>query len=252
MSTSNMTSPPAETPDSTIHPPLTTPRKTSKRAHITVLKKAVAELVGTFILVFAATAGAILDQKYDGIQTLLGSAACSGVAVMIIVYSIGHISKAHLNPAVTIAYAALGHFPWAQVPIFLVAEIVGSISASFLVKAAYHPFMFGGVTIPSVSVGQAFLLEFVATFFLMFVIIPVATDATAVGNLAGVAIGGVVMLDILIIGPATGASMNPARTLGPAIVTGRYTGIWIYMLAPPMGAVSGGAVYALIKLPKED
>lgn len=144
--------------------------------------QAVAELVGTFILVFAATAGAILDQKYDGIQTLLGSAACSGVAVMIIVYSIGHISKAHLNPAVTIAYAALGHFPWAQVPIFLVAEIVGSISASFLVKAAYHPFMFGGVTIPSVSVGQAFLLEFVATFFLMFVIIPVATDATAVSN----------------------------------------------------------------------
>ncbi|KAL2929813.1 putative aquaporin NIP5-1, partial [Bienertia sinuspersici] len=212
---------------------------------------ALAEFVGTFILVFAAAAGSVLDIKYDGIQTLIGSAATSGVAVTIIVISTGHISKAHLNPAVTLAYAALGHFPWTQVPIFIAAELLGSISASFMVKVAYHPFM-AGVTMPSVSVGQAFLMEFLATFFLMFVIIAVATDDTAAGNMAGIAIGGTVMLDILIIGPATGASMNPARTLGPAIVTGRYNVIWIYMLAPPMGAVLGAATYALVKLPKEE
>ncbi|XP_057520691.1 probable aquaporin NIP5-1 [Amaranthus tricolor] len=244
--------PPTAPPASAFEPPMSPPSKPSKGAQIIVLKKAGAEFVGTFILVFAAAAGPIVDQKYNGVETLLGNAACSGLAVMILVLSIGHISKAHLNPAVTLAYAALGHFPWAQVPIFIVAEVSGSIFASLLLKAAYNPFMSGGVTMPSVSVRQAFLLEFLATFVLMFVIIAVATDSTAVGELAGVAIGGAVMLDILIVGPATGASMNPARTLGPAIATGRYNGIWIYMVAPPMGAVVGAAVYALIKLPSKD
>uniref|UniRef100_A0A803L6B5 Aquaporin n=1 Tax=Chenopodium quinoa TaxID=63459 RepID=A0A803L6B5_CHEQI len=256
MSTSNETPlPPLLAPVATNQPPTIQPSlkpSSSKLIQISVLKKAGAEFVGTFILVFAAAAGPIVDQKFSGIETLIGNAACSGLAVLILVLSIGHISKAHLNPAVTLAYAALGHFPWAQVPIFILAEILGSIFASFLLKAAYHPFMSGGVTMPSVTVGQAFLLEFVATFILMFVIIAVATDHTAVGDLAGVAIGGAVMLDILIIGPMTGASMNPARTLGPAIATGRYRGIWIYMVAPPLGAVVGAAVYALIKLPKED
>ncbi|XP_021725647.1 probable aquaporin NIP5-1 [Chenopodium quinoa] len=259
MSTSNNVTPLppllTPTPPAANQPPTSPPslkKSSSKLIQISLLKKAGAEFVGTFILVFAAAAGPIVDQKMSGIETLIGNAACSGLAVLILVLSIGHISKAHLNPAVTLAYAALGHFRWAQVPIFIFAEILGSISASFLLKAAYHPFMSGGVTMPSVSVGQAFLLEFVATFILMFVIIAVATDHTAVGDLAGVAIGGVVMLDILIIGPMTGASMNPARTLGPAIATGRYRGIWIYMVAPPLGAVVGAAVYALIKLPKED
>ncbi|KAK9667732.1 hypothetical protein RND81_13G007600, partial [Saponaria officinalis] len=217
----------------------------SKVLPVTLLKKAGAEFVGTFILVFAGVAGPIVDQKYNGIETLIGNAACSGLAVMIMVLSVGHISKAHFNPAVTIAFASLGHFPWSQVPVYIVAEITGSICAAFTLKAAYHPFMSGGVTVPSVGIGQAFLLEFVATFVLMFVITAVATDSTAVGDLAGVAIGGSVMLDILIIGPATGASMNPARTLGPAIAAGRYTRIWIYMTAPVLGAITGAAVYAL-------
>ncbi|XP_074266021.1 putative aquaporin NIP5-1 [Silene latifolia] len=236
---------------STPKPAKSQPSSFSKLFPIILLKKAGAEYVGTFIMVFAAAAGPIVDQKYDGVETLIGNAACSGLVVMIMVFSVGHISKAHFNPAVTIAFASLGHFPWSQVPIYIVAEITGSISAAFLLKAAYHPFMSGGVNVPSVGNGQAFLLEFVATFVLMFVITAVATDSTAVGDLAGVAIGGAVMLDILIIGPATGASMNPARTLGPAIAAGRYRSIWIYMLAPVLGAVTGAAVYALIKLPED-
>ncbi|XP_057520690.1 probable aquaporin NIP5-1 [Amaranthus tricolor] len=239
-------------PASTIQPPSSKPPKSTKLVQSSILKKAGAEFVGTFILVFAAAAGPIVNQKYNGIETLIGNAASSGLVVMIIILSIGHISKAHLNPAVTLAFAALGHFPWGQVPIYILAEVLGSILASCLLKVAYNPFMSGGVTLPTVGIGQAFLLEFLATFVLMFVSVAVATDPTAVGDLAGIAIGGTVMLNTLIVGPATGASMNPVRTLGPAIATGRYNGIWIYMVAPPIGAVVGAAVYALIKIPKDE
>ena len=132
------------------------------------------------MLIFAAAAGPILDHKYNGIETLIGNAACSGLAVMTIVLSVGHISGAHLNPAVTLAFAAHKHFPWAQVPVYIAAQVTGSISAAFLLKAVYPPFMSGGVNVPSVGVWQALVLEFVASFFLMFVIVAVATDTRAV------------------------------------------------------------------------
>ncbi|XP_021767851.1 probable aquaporin NIP5-1 [Chenopodium quinoa] len=223
----------------------------SKDARISLVQKAGAEFVGTFILVFSAAGGPIVNQKFDGAESLLGNAACSGLAAMIVILSIGHISGAHINPAVTLAFAALKHFSWAQVPIYILAQFIGGISAAFLLKLGYHPFMLGGGTVPSTSFGQAFLLELVATFFLMFVITAVATDNSHVGELAGLAIGSTILLDILLIGPSTGGSMNPARTLGPAIAAGRYHGIWIYMLAPPIGAILGAGIYSLIKL-KED
>ncbi|KAL9246985.1 hypothetical protein vseg_020461 [Gypsophila vaccaria] len=221
---------------------------TSKMLWVSALQKAGAEFIGTFILVFSAAGGPIVNQKYAGAETLLGNAACSGLAAMIVILSIGHISGAHINPAVTLAFAALKHFPWAQVPVYIVAQFSGAISASFLLKWAYHPFMNGGGTVASVSNAQAFVLEFVATFFLMFVVTAVATDTRAVGELAGLAIGSTILLDILLIGPSTGGSMNPARSLGPALAAGRYHEIWIYMLAPIGGAIVGAAVYSVIKL----
>ena len=139
-----------------------------------------AEFVGTFILIFTATAGPIVNQKYDGAETLIGNAACAGLAVMIIILSTGHISGAHLNPSLTIAFAALRHFPWAHVPAYIAAQVSASICASFALKAVFHPFMSGGVTVPSVSVGQAFALEFIITFILLFVVTAVATDTRAV------------------------------------------------------------------------
>ncbi|KAL2900969.1 putative aquaporin NIP5-1 [Bienertia sinuspersici] len=230
----------------------------SKAVHISLLQKvralyfsAGAEFIGTFILVFSAAGGPIVNQKYNGIETLLGNAACSGLAAIIAILSVGHISGAHINPAVTLAFAVFRHFPWAQVPIYIVAQVGGGISAGFVLKLAYHPFMSGGGTVPTAGFGQTFLLEFVATFFLMFVITAVATDTRAVGEFAGFAIGTAILLDILLIGPGTGGSMNPARTLGPAIAAGRYHGIWIYMLAPSMGALLGAASYSVIKL-RED
>lgn len=139
-----------------------------------------AEFVGTFILIFAATAGPIVNQKYGGVESLIGNAACAGLAVMIVILSTGHISGAHLNPSLTIAFAALRHFPWIQVPAYITAQVSASICASFALKGAFHPFMSGGVTVPSVSDGQAFVLEFLITFNLLFVVTAVATDTRAV------------------------------------------------------------------------
>ncbi|XP_043693986.1 probable aquaporin NIP5-1 [Telopea speciosissima] len=215
-------------------------------------KKVGAEFVGTFILIFSAPAGPIVNQKYNGVETLIGNAACSALAVMIVILSIGHISGAHLNPSVTMAFATFCKFPWVQVPAYVIAQVLASICASFVLKGTFHPFMSGGVTIPSVNTTQAFALEFIITFILMFVIFAVATDPRAVGQLAGIAIGGAVMLNILVAGPLTGASMNPIRTLGPAIAAHQYDSIWIYLLAPTLGALAGAGVYNIVKITKEE
>ncbi|KAK4431456.1 putative aquaporin NIP5-1 [Sesamum alatum] len=216
--------------------------------YISLARKAGAEFVGTFILIFAAAAGPIVNRKYDGVETLMGNAACSGLAVTIVVLSTGHISGAHLNPAVTIAFAALRHFPWMQVPGYISAQVSASLCASFALKALFPPFISAAVTVPSVDGGRAFALEFLITFSLLFVITAVATDTRAVGELAGIAIGATVMLNILVAGPSTGASMNPARTIGPAIAAGRYKSMWIYLVAPTLGALAGTAIYGLVKL----
>ncbi|XP_051140967.1 probable aquaporin NIP5-1 [Andrographis paniculata] len=219
---------------------------------ISLTRKIGAEFVGTFILIFAATAGPIVNQKYGGAETLIGNAACAGLAVMIVILSTGHISGAHLNPSLTIAFAALRHFPWIHVPAYIAAQVSASICASFALKGVFHPFMSGGVTIPSVSTGQAFALEFLITFNLLFVVTSVATDTRAVGELAGIAVGATVMLNILVAGPSSGGSMNPVRTLGPAVAAGNYKSIWIYLVAPTLGAVAGAGIYSLVKLRGDD
>ncbi|XP_021900506.1 probable aquaporin NIP5-1 [Carica papaya] len=215
---------------------------------VSLTRKLGAEFVGTFILIFAATAAPIVNQKYNGAETLIGNAACSGLAVMIIILSTGHISGAHLNPSVTICFAALRHFPWAQVPAYIAAQISASICASFTLKGVFHPFLSGGVTVPSVSLGQAFALEFLISFILLFVITAVATDTRAVGELAGIAVGATVMLNILVAGPSSGGSMNPVRTLGPAVAAGNYKAIWVYLLAPILGGLVGAGTYTAVKL----
>nr|XP_009388143.2 PREDICTED: probable aquaporin NIP5-1 [Musa acuminata subsp. malaccensis] len=219
---------------------------------VSLTRKIGAEFVGTFILIFGATAAPIVNQKYNGAEALIGNAACAGLAVMIVILSTGHISGAHLNPSLTIAFAALRHFPWSHVPAYVVAQVSASICASFALKGVFHPFLSGGVTVPSVSTAQAFFIEFVITFNLLFVVTAVATDTRAVGELAGIAVGATVMLNILIAGPSSGGSMNPVRTLGPAVAAGNYKQIWIYLVAPTAGAVAGAAVYTAVKLKGDD
>ncbi|XXG43465.1 hypothetical protein AAC387_Pa01g3498 [Persea americana] len=218
---------------------------------VSLTRKLGAEFVGTFILIFFATAAPIVNQKYNGAETLIGNAGCAGLAVMIVILSTGHISGAHLNPSVTVAFAVFRHFPWVQVPAYITAQVSASVCASFALKAVFHPFLSGGVTVPSISILQAFMLEFIISFNLMFVVTAVATDSRAVGELAGIAVGATVMLNILIAGPGTGGSMNPVRTLGPAIAAGNYDSVWIYLIAPILGAVTGAAVYTTVKLRDE-
>ncbi|CAI9767240.1 unnamed protein product [Fraxinus pennsylvanica] len=219
---------------------------------ISLARKVGAEFIGTFILIFTGTATAIVNQKTQGSETLLSLAASTGLAVMIVILSTGHISGAHINPSVTIAFAALKHFPWKHVPIYIGAQILASTCAAFLLKAIFHPVMGGGVTVPSGGFAQAFALEFIISFNLMFVVTAVTTDTRAVGELAGVGVGATVMLNILIAGETTGASMNPVRTLGPAIAANNYKAIWIYLTAPILGALAGAAAYSAVKLPDRD
>ncbi|KAL2332516.1 hypothetical protein Fmac_020097 [Flemingia macrophylla] len=221
---------------------------------VPLARKVGAEFIGTFILMFAGTAAAIVNQKTNGAETLIGCAATTGLAVMIVILATGHISGAHLNPAVTISFATLKHFPWKHVPLYIGAQILASICAAFALKGVYHPFMSGGVTVPSGGYGyaQTFALEFIIAFNLMFVVTAVATDTRAVGELAGIAVGATVMLNILIAGPVSGGSMNPVRTLGPAVAANNYKAIWVYLVAPILGALGGAGTYTAVKLPEED
>ncbi|KAF3436582.1 hypothetical protein FNV43_RR23674 [Rhamnella rubrinervis] len=217
---------------------------------VSLTRKIGAEFVGTFILIFVATAGPIVNEKYKGSETLIGNAACAGLAVMIIILSTGHISGAHLNPSLTIAFAALRHFPWVQVPGYIAAQVSASICASYALKGVFNPAMSGGVTVPSPTTdsAQVFAIEFIITFILLFVVTAVATDTRAVGELAGIAVGATVMLNVLVAGNTSGGSMNPVRTLGPAVAAGNYKSLWIYLVAPTLGAVAGAATYTAVKL----
>ncbi|KQJ97400.1 aquaporin NIP3-1 [Brachypodium distachyon] len=217
---------------------------------VSLTRKLGAEFVGTFILIFFATAAPIVNQKYNNAISPFGNAACAGLAVTTIILSTGHISGAHLNPSLTIAFAALRHFPWLQVPAYVAVQSLASVCAGFALKGVFHPFLSGGVTVPdaAVSTAQAFFTEFIITFNLLFVVTAVATDTRAVGELAGIAVGAAVTLNILIAGPTTGGSMNPVRTLGPAVAAGNYRQLWIYLVAPTLGAVAGAGVYTAVKL----
>ncbi|PAN32806.1 hypothetical protein PAHAL_5G513800 [Panicum hallii] len=214
------------------------------------MQKIIAEILGTYFMIFAGCGSVVVNLSTAGTVTFPGICAVWGLVVMVLVYSVGHISGAHFNPAVTVAFATCGRFPWKQVPSYAVAQVLGSTLASLTLRV-----VFGGATArehffgtaPSGSDAQAVALEFVISFYLMFVVSGVATDNRAIGELAGLAVGATVLLNVLFAGPITGASMNPARTLGPAIVAGRYRSIWVYVVGPVCGTVAGAWAYNLVR-----
>jgi aquaporin NIP len=205
-----------------------------------------AEALGTFALVFFG-AGAIMVAAEYGSFGQLGIALAFGLVIAAMVYALGHISGAHLNPAVTFAFALSRHFPWRLVAGYWLAQAAGAIAAAFLLRASLGNVADVGATLPSGSDGQSFLWEIVLTFVLMLVIMAVATDTRAVGEAAALAIGGTIALDALVGGPVSGASMNPARSLGPALAAHELDALWIYLLAPPLGAALGSGVYAFLR-----
>jgi aquaporin Z len=199
------------------------------------MRKYLAELTGTFALVFCGTGAVIIDQQTGGGVTHVGVAITFGFIVMAMIYSLGNISGAHLNPAVSIAFTVAKRFPAKELLPYIVSQVIGAILASLLLKYLFPINEFLGTTIPAGTAMQSFILEFILTFFLMLVIVNVATGSKEQGMFAGLAIGSTVLLEAMFAGPICGASMNPARSIAPAIVSGHTEYLWIYLTATPLG-----------------
>lgn len=211
-------------------------------------RRAAAEGLGAFALVFAGCGAIVTDTVHAGSLGAVGVSLVFGLVIMAMVYATGHLSGAHLNPAVTLAFALTRHFPRREALAYIGAQLLGAIGAALLLLVVWpsQPAALG-TTLPSVGAGSALVYEAVLTAFLMFTIMAVATDTRAVGAGAAIAIGGTVGLDALFGGPITGASMNPARSIGPALVSGELHDLWIYIVAPIAGAAIGALAYQLVR-----
>ena len=211
-----------------------------------LLRACIAELIGTFALVFAGAGAVMVDAKTAALGHV-GVAITFGLVIMVMIYAVGHVSGAHFNPAVSLAFAVTRHFPWPRVALYWLAQLVGALLAAALLRASLGNLAHVGATLPAGSDGQSFVWEIVLTAFLMFVIMAVATDTRAVGEAAAIAVGGTVGLDAMFGGPISGASMNPARSAGPAILSGDLRALWIYLVAPVVGAMAGAVAYQFVR-----
>lgn len=207
------------------------------------MKKYLTEFLGTYALVFAGTGAIIIDQQTHGGVTHAGIAVTFGLVIMSMIYAFGDISGAHLNPAVSIAFTLAGKFPFRQLLPYIISQLTGALAASFTLKFLFPASQYLGATLPAGSDMQSFILEFILTFFLMLVIISVAKGSKEQGMFAGLAIGSVVGLEAMFAGPICGASMNPARSLAPAIVSGHIEHLWIYLVATTIGAAAAIPVW---------
>jgi MIP family channel proteins len=210
------------------------------------LRALVAEAIGTFALVFAGCGAIMVDAKTHALGHV-GVAITFGLVIMFGIYAVGHISGAHFNPSVTFGFVLSRHFPWTRAVGYWAAQIVGALAAAALLRGSLGNIADVGATLPSGSQGQSFLWELILTFFLMFVIMAVATDTRAVGEAAAIAVGGTVGLDAMFGGPISGASMNPARSIGPALVSGNLHALWLYIVAPICGASLAALAYQFVR-----
>ena len=199
-------------------------------------KKLVAEFLGTFCLVFAGTGAIVIDSVSGGAVSHVGVALTFGLIVLAMIYTIGDISGAHINPAVTIGFFAARRFEARCILPYVLSQCAGALAATMVLRLLFPKSSTLGETIPAGSAMQSFLLEMMLTALLMFVILSVSTGAREKGITAGIAVGAVIALEALFAGPICGASMNPARSLAPALVSGRFSGLWIYLVAPVLGA----------------
>lgn len=206
-----------------------------------------AEVIGTFALVFAGTGAIVINQASGGAITHAGIALTFGFIVLAMIYTFGDVSGAHLNPAVTTSFAAAGRFPWREVPAYIAAQLLGAFAASALLKLLFPANEKLGATLPAGPVTQSLILEVVLTFILMLVILSVSTGAKEKGITAGIAIGSVIALEAMFAGPICGASMNPARSLSPAVVSGHVEHLWAYLIGPLAGALLAVPACCLVR-----
>ncbi|XP_076903093.1 aquaporin NIP2-1-like [Bidens hawaiensis] len=220
------------------------------------LQKVVAEMVGTFLLVFVTCGCSEIKNSNENLVSQLGASLAGALIVTVMIYAVGHISGAHMNPAVTIAFASVRQVPWNQVPFYVIAQFTGSIAASFAQRIMLQPIKHFGTTTPSGTGLQALIMEIIVTFTMMFVTSAVATDSRAirtllVGDLAGIAVGSVVCTTSIFAGSISGGSMNPAHTIRPALASSNYTSIWVHIIGPIIGTLSAVLCYSFIRASNE-
>lgn len=203
------------------------------------MKKYAAEFIGTFALVFAGTGAIVVNEVSHGAITHVGIALTFGLVVLVMVYTLGDISGAHINPAVTAGFWVARRLPGREVVPYIASQLAGALAASGALRILFPESRLLGATVPSGSATQSFVLEFLLTALLMFVILGVSTGAREKGITAGIVVGSVIALEAMFAGPICGASMNPARSFGPAVVAGQLTSLWIYIAAPLLGAALG-------------
>lgn len=212
------------------------------------MKKYVAEFIGTFALVFCGTTAIIVNDLTNGEIGHQGVALTFGLIVMVMIYALGNISGAHINPAVSIAFASTDRFDSKELPPYLLAQLSGGLVASSIVRLLFPNHLLIGTTLPWGIWQQSFLLELILTYFLMLVILLVSQNKN-IHQFSGIAIGGTVLLEALFAGPITGASMNPARSIAPALISGYTTMLWLYILAPILGALLASLTWSYLKSP---
>jgi aquaporin Z len=210
------------------------------------MRRYISEIIGTFAIVFCGTGAIIINQETGGTITHVGVAFTFGLIVMSMIYALGNISGAHFNPAVTIAFTVAKKFDTKDVFPYIISQIFGAVLASFTLHLLFPANEFLGSTLPTGSNFQSFVLEFILTFLLMMVILNVAHGSKEQGMFAGLAIGSVVTLEAMFAGPICGASMNPVRSLAPALVSTHLEHLWLYLLAPTLGAITSVIIWKYI------
>jgi aquaporin NIP len=211
------------------------------------MRKYLAEVIGTFALVFCGTGAIIINQEAEGVITHVGIAITFGLIVSAMIYTVGDISGAHLNPAVTIAFYVAKVFPLKEIAPYIISQGIGAFLASISLKFLFPANATLGSTLPTGSSMQSFILELILTFILMFVIIHVAKGSKEQGMFAGIAIGSVVLLEAMFAGPICGASMNPIRSISPAVISGHTEYLWVYILGPIIGAILAVFSWMILK-----
>jgi len=211
------------------------------------MRKYLAEIIGTFALIFCGTGAMVINTETAGVITHAGVAATWGLIVAAMIYTVGDISGAHLNPAVTISFWIAKVFPTKEIIPYIISQAIGAFLASFTLHFLFPTNETLGASLPAGSAMQSFVLELILTFLLMFTIIHVAKGSKEQGMFAGIAIGSVVLLEAMFAGPICGASMNPIRSLSPALVSGHTEHLWVYLTAPFAGAILAIGVWKVLK-----